>query len=70
MFFQAPDQIPHMVNEEESDRSFRRVLSRPGRSSDCGQNGWVTVPDKNAVTAHAKREVFFTMCRSILHLYV
>ena len=26
---QAPDQIPHMVDEEESDRSIRRMLSRP-----------------------------------------
>ena len=24
----APDRIPHMVNEVESDRVFRRVLSR------------------------------------------
>lgn len=28
VYHTAPDRIPHMVNEVESDRVFRRVLSR------------------------------------------
>ena len=49
--FQAPDQIPHMVNEEESDRNFGGCFPGYGRSSGCEQNGWATVPDKNAALA-------------------
>ncbi len=67
ILFEAPDQIPHMVNEVESDRSIRRVLSRLGRSSDGGQIGWVTVRTKPQSLLIPRRRYAFQKAYSVCH---